>query len=92
MHSCARYKAYLTTEQVRQIGDPVLPPESVAKIIPEINLLFSASLDQAGEGITTSSPIFRAGAAADLPLDDIGANIAFTEVVMKWDVWSLQHQ
>jgi hypothetical protein len=30
--------------------------------------------------------IFRASAAADFPLDDIGANIMFTEVNMKRDV------
>jgi len=76
----------LTTEQVRQIGSHVLLLHPVAKIVPEIDLLLLASLDQTGEGITTSPLIFRAGAAADLPLDDIGANIAFTEVVVKRDV------
>ncbi len=70
MHSCARDEAYLTTEQVRQIGNQVLPPESVATEIPEIDALFAAGLDQTGERIPTASPIFRVGAAADLAFDD----------------------
>ncbi len=78
MHSCTRYKAYLSAEQVWQVGYQVLAPESVAKIVPEIDVLFLAGLDQTGERITTSSPIFRAGRAADLAFDDISSNIAAT--------------
>ena len=83
------YKAYLAIEQVRQIGDQVLPSESVTKKIPEIDALFGAGLDQAGESIPASSSIFRSGAAADFSFDDIGSNIPFTEVVVEWDIRSL---
>jgi len=38
------------------------------------------------------SPIFRAGAAADLSFDGIGSNIAFTEVVVQRDFRTFQRQ
>jgi len=78
VHSWFRHEAYLTTEQVRQIGNQVFPPESVANKIPEVDALFCAGLNQAGERIPTAPPIFRSGAAADLSFDDISSNIPFT--------------
>ncbi len=92
MHSCARYEAYLSAEQVWQVGYQVLAPESVAKIVPEFDILFLAGLDQTGERITTSPPIFRARTAADLAFDDISSNIVFTAVVVQRNIRALQHQ
>jgi len=58
VQSFSGHKAYLTSEHVWQIGNQILLPDSVAKVIPEIGALFSAGFAQAGEGILRAVAVF----------------------------------
>ena len=92
MHSRSRHKACIATKQVGQIRYAILSAESVEEKIPESDPLFLAGLFQAGERIPASSSVFRSGAAADLSFNDVFANVAFTQVVVEWDIGSFQYE
>ncbi len=67
-------------------------PEPVEEKLPEGDALFFTGFFQAGEGIPTSSFVFRSGAAADFSFNDVFPNVTFAEIVVEWDIRSFQYK
>ncbi len=70
----------------------VFPGNTIFKVIPKADPVFTAGLFQARKGITTSSPRVTSSAAADFPFLHILPDIAFTQVVMKREPRLFQDQ
>ena len=70
------------TDEARQAGDGgfIGDLEPCSEIIPEGDTQLAASLDQSEESIATIAPGVASGAAADLALGHLAADVVFRAV------------
>jgi hypothetical protein len=80
-------------DDLREIGDVwgIGDAEAGAEIVPEGDAELAAGLGKTEEGVTAVASSVTFGAAADLALGDLTANVVFRTVGVQWDLRPIQH-